>query len=116
LGGSAADAPPAGAPRPPLPPQRGGLRMGGTFLRPAVLLAPVAIGLACWYACPGGPDWSLARELLREQRRGEALDRCDRTVSQRLEAKARVTAEVIGGGLTLDEAARRFGEVGEAVE
>jgi hypothetical protein len=88
--------------------------MGGTFLRPAVLLAPLAIGLACWYACPGGADWSLARELLREQRRGEALDRREQAVGRCLEAKERVAAEVIAGGLPLAEAARRFGEIGEA--
>jgi hypothetical protein len=90
--------------------------MGGSFLRPAVVLAPFALALAGWCFASGGPDWSLARQLLREARQGEALERCDRTTRRCLLAKARVTEDVVAGGLTLDEAARRFGEITEALE
>jgi hypothetical protein len=78
-------------------------------------LAAVAVAcLACWCARPA-PDWSLARELLRECRRAEALERREEQIRRLNEAKGAVTAEVLAGRMTLAEAACRFGEAEEAL-
>ena len=84
-----------------------------------MLVPPLAAATAClcyWGAHPGGPDWALARELLRECRRAEALGRRVGLTVRLNEAKAAVTAEALAGRLTLAEAALRFGQAEEAMD
>jgi hypothetical protein len=82
-------------------------------LRLTALLAPpqaaAAACLACCCALPA-PGWSLARALLRESRRAEALERRDERARRINAEKAAVTAEALAGRLTLAEAACLFEE------
>jgi hypothetical protein len=85
----------------------------------AWLVPPLAAAAAClgyWGAHPVGPDWALARQLLRECRRAEALGRRAGLTVRLNEAKAAATAEALAGRLTLGEAARRFGQAEEAMD
>jgi hypothetical protein len=66
-------------------------------------------------ARPVGPDCAPARDLLRECRRAEALERREEQSLRLNEAKAAVAAEALAGRLTLGEAALRFGEAKEAM-
>jgi hypothetical protein len=84
-----------------------------------LLILPLAAAAAClgfWAAHPVGPDWALARALLRECRRAEALGRSVGLTVRLNEAKAAVTAEALAGRLTLGEAALRFGQAEEAMD
>jgi hypothetical protein len=91
-----------------------------TRLRIAALLAPPLVAAAAclgyWGARPLAPDWAVARDLLRECRRVEALERREERSLHLNEAKAAVTAEALAGRLTLAEAASRFGQAEEAVD
>ena len=71
-----------------------------------------------------GPWWfgsdrslaSVASRLYREMQRGQALSSRDEAVRRCLEAKTRVTAEVVAGRLTLLEAAAAFRQCNETVK
>ena len=86
----------------------------GSHLRLTALVAATAACLAYWCARPA-PDWALARTLLRECRRAEALGRRVGLTVRLNEAKAAVTAEALAGRLTLGEAALRFGQAEEVM-
>ncbi len=80
-------------------------------------LALVALGghaLARW--CGRAGSWQLARQLLTEVRRGEALDARDDASRRYNAAKQAVTDEVIAGRLSLTEAAERFAECGDLLD
>ena len=87
----------------------------GSHLRLTALVAATAACLAYWCARPA-PDWALARTLLRECRRAEALERGDQQALRLNQAKGAVTAETVAGRLTLAEAACRFREAEETVD
>jgi hypothetical protein len=83
-----------------------------------LLIPALAAATAClcyWGAHPVGPDWALARELLRECRRAEALGRRVGLAVRLHDAKAEATAEALAGRLTLTEAALRFGQAEEVM-
>jgi hypothetical protein len=60
--------------------------------------------------------WGLARFLLREVRRSEALDAREEASRRYSQAKHAVTDEVIAGRLSLAEAAERFAQLGELLD
>lgn len=84
-----------------------------------LLTAPLAVLAAClgaWCGSAFNPDRALAAEFVRGWRQGEALERHRVLATRCTAAKDAVTAEVVAGGLTLPEAARRFGEAGERAD
>jgi hypothetical protein len=84
------------------------LAFGTAFL---ALTGVGAHALSLWAGRAGA--WELARALLTEARRGEALDARDATCRRYNEAKQAVTNEVIAGRLSLTEAAERFGQLAD---
>jgi hypothetical protein len=78
------------------------------------LVAAAAHAVALW--CGQADAWRLARDLLAEARRGEALDARDAASRRYNEAKQAVTDEVIAGRLSLTEAAERFARLGESLD
>ena len=84
------------------------LLFGTAFL---ALAAVGAHAVSLW--CGRAGAWELARALLTEARRGEALDARDAVCRRYNEAKQAVTDEVIAGRLSLTEAAERFAQLGE---
>jgi hypothetical protein len=81
-----------------------------------LLALPVALfALALWLACRG-LDWSLAAELLRQQRCAEALARRGELIRDCEAEKGRVAAELVGGRLALAEAADAVACVNAAVK
>ncbi len=92
--------------------------MAGHFLRFALVFTAafaVAFGALVWWVGSAGFDWALARELLREQWRHEALDRRDELARRCNEAKSAVVAELAAGRLTLAEAAIQFKQIQETM-
>jgi hypothetical protein len=89
--------------------------MRGHRLQVATLAAVLTAGLAgwcAWHVVPGrGPAHDLTRELLRERRREEVLERRRRLFEFSIKAKSGVVAEVIAGRATLAEAARSFRDI-----
>jgi hypothetical protein len=81
---------------------------------PVLAVPAAACALALWPACRG-LDWSLAAEWLREQRRAEALARRDELIRDCEAEKTRVAAELVGGRLTLAEAADAFAGIADDV-
>lgn len=59
---------------------------------------------------------SVAGQLYRELQRGDSLDRRDERMRRCLEAKRRITAEVLAGRLSLEEAAEAFRESNAAAQ
>jgi hypothetical protein len=80
-------------------------------------LGLVALGgraLARWSG--QGETWELARWLLAEARRRDALDVREEATRRYNQSKQAVTDEVIAGRLSLTEAAERFAQFGELMD
>jgi hypothetical protein len=78
-------------------------------LASVVLLLACLAGLAPAWLGPDGADWAGCwRDLVEARRRGERLDRDLRAIAERTAAKDGAVRELIGGRLTLAEAAARF--------
>jgi hypothetical protein len=93
-----------------------GHRLQVAILAPALLTAGLA-GWSAWHIVPGrGPAHDLTRELLRERRREEVLERRQRLLELSNKAKSGVVAEVIAGRVTLAEAAGSFRDINNARE
>jgi hypothetical protein len=92
--------------------------MRGHRLQVAALAVALTAGLAgwcAWHVVPGrGPAHDLTRELLRERRREEVLERRQRLLELSNKAKSGVAAEVIAGRVTLAEAVRSFRDIDNA--
>jgi hypothetical protein len=83
----------------------------------SAFLALVALGAHALAVWTGQADaWRLARDLLTEARRGEALDSREEGARRYSKAKHAITDEVIAGKLSLTEAAERFAQLGDLVE